>query len=231
MRPQVLPLTSPRPRWGPAWWGAAALCAGTLALALSAPGTAYGQATLTPSTAIPGTIALALLRDCASAGHSVACNNASLRAIDAAHQAEGIGPLLLPPAYGSMSMLSEVVAVTNAERTSRHLPALAGPWPSFDVIARRGAISRQDPTGPTGTTWVSNLAEGFGTPLEADYFWMYDDGPGGVNAACSSTNSVSCWVHRDNILSPWPGLIGAAADADGRGPDGTVFAELIVKGP
>jgi hypothetical protein len=39
-----------------------------------------------------------------------------------------------------------------------------------------------------------------GNPLEAVYYWMYDDGPGSSNADCSAGNPGGCWGHRDKIL-------------------------------
>jgi hypothetical protein len=39
-----------------------------------------------------------------------------------------------------------------------------------------------------------------GNPLEAIYFWMYDDGPGSSNIDCTSSDTSGCWGHRDNVL-------------------------------
>jgi hypothetical protein len=36
--------------------------------------------------------------------------------------------------------------------------------------------------------------------MGANYFWMYDDGPGSPNADCTPSNQSGCWGHRDNIL-------------------------------
>jgi hypothetical protein len=157
-----------------------------------------------------------------------ACNRASLGAIDAARGAEGLGPLSLPPGFASLSVVGQLVVVTNAERVSRHLPALTGPDSSYDALAGEGAQRQQDPSGPSGATWASNLATGYRTPLQADYEWMYDDGPGGTNLDCKSAGQRGCWGHRHNILSSWPGLIGAAAQPVASSQQ-QVFAELLVK--
>lgn len=164
---------------------------------------------------------------CTSATAQV-CDQAALADINAAHQAEGLSPLVLPSRYNSLSIVSQLVAVTNAERVSRGLPALAGPRRAFNLLAIQGAARLQDPSGPSGTTWVSNLATGFRTPLQADYEWMYDDGVGGPNLDCTPTNQANCWGHRDNILAPWGGLIGAAA-RDGTSAEQEIFAELMVE--
>jgi hypothetical protein len=43
-----------------------------------------------------------------------------------------------------------------------------------------------------------------GNPLEALYFWMYDDGPGSANIDCSSSDHSGCWGHRQNVLMSLP---------------------------
>ena len=48
-----------------------------------------------------------------------------------------------------------------------------------------------------------DLGRGLSSVLEADYYWMYDDGWGGsstTNSACSLVTPVGCWGHRDIIL-------------------------------
>ncbi|HUB75498.1 MAG TPA: hypothetical protein VL977_00510 [Solirubrobacteraceae bacterium] len=40
--------------------------------------------------------------------------------------------------------------------------------------------------------------------LDADYGWMYDDGPGGSNFDCRTPTASGCWGHRDNILGRYP---------------------------
>ena len=123
-------------------------------------------------------------------------------------------------------MPAQLVAVTNAERTSRGLPAWHSPDGNLDLLAAQALGSATDPNGRAGSTWAANTAYGTLTVLQADYEWMYNDGPGGTNPGCSATNQAPCWSHRDNILSPWPGNIGTAVQprANGR----LVLAELMV---
>jgi hypothetical protein len=65
--------------------------------------------------------------------------------------------------------------------------------------------------------------------LEADFFWMYDDGLRSPNAACSAAGQSACWDHRTNLLSPWAGSMGAAVT---KGPEGRLaVAELMVANP
>jgi hypothetical protein len=155
-----------------------------------------------------------------------ACDAASLKAIDSARAAEGLGPLELPAGYETLGVASQLVVVTNAERTSRGLPAWHSPNADLDLLAAEAVSSATEPGGPAGSTWAANTAEGARTVLQADYEWMYDDGPGGTNSGCSAAGQAKCWSHRDNILSPWPGSIGTAVQpqADGR----LILAELMV---
>jgi hypothetical protein len=136
--------------------------------------------------------------------------------------------LVLPADFEDLSAADQVIAVTNAERVPRGLPAWHGPVPALARMAGQGVATDQDPNGPAGTTWASNLATGVLTVLEADFDWMYNDGPGGSNAGCTVTAPSECWSHRANILSPWAGTIGAAGQtaSDRR----LVLAEVMVAG-
>jgi hypothetical protein len=170
------------------------------------------RARRTPALDFPATQAMVGSCD-GSARAPRACDAASLRAIDSARGPEGLGPLELPAGYEDMGMAAQLVAVTNAERTSRGLPAWHSPDGNLDLLAEQALSSATDPNGPANSTWAANTAYGTLTVLQADYEWMYDDGPGGTNPGCSATGEAQCWWHRDNILSPWPGNIGAAVQA------------------
>ena len=146
---------------------------------------------------------------CYSPGNTAACNSAALAGIDAARAQEGLGPMALPPNFASMSVQSQLLTVTNLERTDRGLPAL-GENSQLDALADAGAQAGTDPSGPPGFSWGSNIAWGYATPLAADFAWMYDDGPGGTNIDCKQASDAGCWGHRDNILAPWSGQMGVA---------------------
>lgn len=106
----------------------------------------------------------------------------------------------LPGDFYSLSTRSQVLAVANAERTSRGLPAFPENS-TLDQRAQQGAVAGTDPTGPSGYGWGANYAGGYTTALAADFGWMYDDGPGSPNIGAS-------WGHRDNILVRWGGAAG-----------------------
>ena len=118
------------------------------------------------------------------------------------------------------------MAVANAERTSRGLPALPENL-AVDQMAEAGAVAGVDPSGPAGYGWGSNISWGYGTPLAADFAWMYDDGSGGANMDCTATVTSGCWGHRHNILAPWTGSSGAGVYVkSGIGQ----FTQLFVEG-
>jgi hypothetical protein len=128
---------------------------------------------------------------------------ATLQAIDNGRQAEGLPAMTLPGNWGSLSPQQQLFVATNLERTVRGLPALIGMSPSLDQASQVGAAANVDPSPLPGfgfVQWGSNWAGAVGNPLEAIYFWMYDDGPGSSNIDCTSSNTSGCWGHRDNVL-------------------------------
>jgi len=156
---------------------------------------------------------------CFGSSYSAAsCDQAALSDIDNALAGEGYGPLSLPSDYSSLSMAGQLIAVANAERTVRGLPAM--PENSqLDSRAFQGAQAGADPTGPSGYAWGSNLAMGYPTSLSADYVWMYDDGTNSPNVDCQSAGSSGCWGHRHNILIPGSGRSGAAIYSNNGSPN------------
>ncbi|HMK96484.1 MAG TPA: hypothetical protein VK425_02995 [Acidimicrobiales bacterium] len=134
--------------------------------------------------------------------------------------------MVLPAGYERLDLVEQLVDVTNLERAARGLPAWGGPDPTLDELASQGVAAGADPEGPAGTTWASNFASGPLTILQADYEWVYNDGPGGTNADCAAAGQSGCWEHRDNILSRWAGQVGAAGRL---GPgQRLVIAEVMV---
>jgi len=121
-----------------------------------------------------------------------------LAAIDLARKAEGIGPMALPTDYPELPAPEQILVVTNSERGSRNLPTFAGLTARLDYYAEAGARSDADPYDPAGdfqSNWAST-----DDPLQADFAWMYEDGPGGENLDCTAPTDSGCWGHRQNIL-------------------------------
>lgn len=134
---------------------------------------------------------------------SSSCVAATLDAIDNARQAEGLPAMVLPGNWQSLTPQEQLFVATNLERTVRGLPALQGMATSLDEASQAGAAADVDPSPPPGfgfVQWGSNWAGAVGNPLEAIYFWMYDDGPGSSNIDCTQSDASGCWGHRDNVL-------------------------------
>jgi len=168
-------------------------------------------ATWNPSISIAPSSAFEIA--CFAGTNTAACDRAALADINQARSGEGLGSLALPADFSTLNNATQSIVVANAERTSRGLPALPEDA-TLDALAQTGAQSGQDPTGPDGYTWRSNIAWGYLTPLAADFGWMYDDGPGSSNLACTATVTSGCWGHRENILGAGVGSAGAGVYAD-----------------
>jgi len=177
-----------------------------------------------PSDNIP--TSPAMQQYCFSSSTALQCDQAALAQLDVGLASEGYGPLMLPADYEQLSLVQQLVAVANAERSMRGLPAEpeSSQW---DNLAHQGAVSEVDPSGPPNTSWGSNLSVGYARPLAADFAWMYDDGPGSNNLACTPSNPSGCWGHRNNILnSLGPAQMGAGAATTSGGTP--VLTELFV---
>ena len=136
---------------------------------------------------------------------STACFVSTLAAIDNARAQEGVGPMILPANYLSLSVPDQLLAVTDAERVGRGLQPFIGLTQELNSAAQNGANSDSDPQVPLNYSWTvvgSNWAGGFPSVLATDYEWMYYDGYGSNNLDCSSPSAPGCWGHRDNILDP-----------------------------
>ncbi|HMK63549.1 MAG TPA: hypothetical protein VK386_08010 [Acidimicrobiales bacterium] len=145
------------------------------------------------------------LNDCSGTQYddSTGCVNAVLQAIDNARGQEGVGPMALPGSWYALSPAEQLFVGTNLERADRGLAPLSGMATALDQAALAGAQAAEDPAPPSGfpwSRWGSNWAGVVGNPLEAIYYWMYDDGLGSNNVDCTASNSSGCWGHRDNVL-------------------------------
>ncbi|HEY7947712.1 MAG TPA: hypothetical protein VID75_08550 [Acidimicrobiales bacterium] len=175
------------------------------------------------------------LAACSSSGddNTPGCTNTTVAAIDNARRVEGLAGMALPGNWGALTPQEQLFVGTNLERTARGLPALSAMATVLDQAAASGAASGTDPSPPGGfpfEQWGGNWAGGVGNPLEAIYYWMYDDGPGSANADCTPGNSAGCWGHRDEMLlslSCTPCVMGTGfADHAWQGQPS--WAELLV---
>ena len=144
------------------------------------------------------------------------CEEEALQAIDHARASEGLGPMELPSDWSALSPAEQLFVATNLERTVRGLPPFEGIATALERAAQAGANSGSDPVPPgsfPSDHWTSNAGEGLGSPLEALYEWMYDDGTDSPNSDCNPGDTEGCWGHRDNILAAFscsPCVVGSA---------------------
>jgi hypothetical protein len=169
---------------------------------------------------------------CQMASDGDACTSAVLTAIDAARAAEGVGPMHLPADYRTLTVTEQLLVVTDQERVDRGLIPAAGLSASLNRRAWAGARADTDPALEPmyGDSAGSNWAGGYSSVLEADFAWMYDDGPGSPNLDCGSAGGSGCWGHRDNILATYhaPLAMGVAVDADTS--EGVSMTQLFMGG-
>jgi hypothetical protein len=175
------------------------------------------------------------LATCSASGddNSAVCTNSTVAAIDNGRRMEGLPGMALPGNWSALTPGEQLYVGTNLERTVRGLPALSAMATVLDQAAAQGAASGNDPSPPGGfpyEQWGANWAGGVGNPLEAIYYWMYDDGPGSSNADCTPGNSAGCWGHRDEVLlslTCTPCVMGTGFDGAGWGGQPS-WAELLV---
>jgi hypothetical protein len=160
-----------------------------------------------PPTDPPGNIAPSpnFLDTCAGNVYvdTPGCVNAVLQAIANARAQEGLPGMVLPSDWAQLSAEQQLFAATNLERTARGLAPLTGMATALDQSSESAATQNSDPSPPAGFRWSSwggNWAGAVGNPLEAIYFWMYDDGLGSYNIDCTPQNTSGCWGHRNNVL-------------------------------
>lgn len=145
------------------------------------------------------------------------CLQAALAAFDKARAREGLGPMTLPVNFTALTPAEQLLVLTNIDRVDRGLVPIAGIASALQERAQQGADIGRDPDFPSwaregGSNWF-----GASGPLAAEYFFVYDDGPGSSNIDCTAGNSSGCWGHRHNILGDWhrPLLMGGAVGQGG----------------
>jgi len=134
---------------------------------------------------------------------SQGCLNAVLQALDNAREHEGLPGFVLPTDWAGLSPEQQLYLATNLERTVRGLPPLSGLASALDASSQSAAVQAVDPAPPASFPWSSwggNWAGAMGNPLEAIYYWMYDDGLGSNNLDCTVSDPSGCWGHRNNVL-------------------------------
>ena len=143
--------------------------------------------------------------DCAPLGAdtSVTCLRVTLDAIDTARAQEGVGPMDLPANFAQLSIPEQLFVALNAERVDRGLSPFAGLSASLDRDAQRAADRAKLPARPghgyseVNQEWMGAADNG----LDADYQWLYFDGPDSGVPQCSRAQTSGCWEDRQIALN------------------------------
>jgi hypothetical protein len=154
---------------------------------------------------------------CAPVGEdsSNTCIRLTLAAIDAARSAEGLRPIALPADFAQLSVPEQLFVVLDRERVDRGLAPFAGLSTLLDADAQKGAATANLPPRP-GRSYTAVDAEWIGAVdngLDADYQWLYDDGPNSGVPNCSGSRTSGCWADRQIVLqrfAPHTLVMGAA---------------------
>lgn len=150
--------------------------------------------------------------------------------IDACRASEGIGPIVLPSNWRSLTAVEQGFVLIDLERVNRGLRPISGLSASLNHLAAAGAEQHTDPSFPSGGyTGGGSIWAGTRSIVASVYLWMYDDGPNSSNFDCPSAGAQGCWGHRDIIL--WDRRAGrlVAGGAESRTGGGS-FAYLILAG-
>ena len=159
---------------------------------------------------------------CAPSGpdFSLPCTRVVLQAIDNARAREHVRPMLLPLDFPQLTVPEQLFVVLNRERVDRGLAPFTGLTAALDSVAAAGATASRLPSDP-GRAYVNLDTEWIGdvdNTLDADYEWMYDDGPGSA-PGCSKPGQARCWDDRHMILDDFgtgrSPVLGAGFDPTG----------------
>jgi hypothetical protein len=148
---------------------------------------------------------------------SVPCLRVTLQAIDSARASEGTRPMVLPSDFPLLSVPEQLFVAIDSERVDRGLPPFTGLTAALDADAQRGAAAANLPPRPgdayhdVDSEWIGAVDNG----LDADYQWMYDDGPNSGVPGCTNSNTSGCWADRQIVLDQLGSrhlVMGAAFD-------------------
>jgi hypothetical protein len=214
--------TRPLPRLTP--WRAGACAALTLLLAGCA---AVGQSSGPPGDGLAAPARSVnpvpdYLDNCAPVGvdTSSPCLRITLDAIDKARAHEGLRPMSLPADFGHLTVPEQLFVAIDRERVDRGLAPFTGLTTALNADAQQGAQGAQLPTRPgkgydsVATEWIGDVDNG----LDADFEWVYHDGPNSGVPGCSGDKTAGCWFDRHLVLGRIGSrdlVMGAAYDPTG----------------
>jgi len=148
------------------------------------------------------------------------CLRLTLAAIDTARAQEGIGPMVLPADFAHLSVPEQLFIAIDRERVDRGLAPFAGLTATLDAESQKGADAARLPARPgpgyrsVTTEWIGDVDNG----LDADFEWLYDDGPDSGVPGCAGSTTSGCWADRQIVLARFGSgqlVMGAAYDPAG----------------
>ncbi len=151
---------------------------------------------------------------------SSGCLRVTLDAIDTARAHEGLKPMALPSDFAHLSVPEQVFVAVDRERVDRGLAPFPGLSPTLDREAQQAAGAARLPPRPgrsysdVNQEWIGAVANG----LDADYQWMYYDGPNSGVPQCSDSQTSGCWADRSIVLNRFGSghlAVGIGYDASG----------------
>ena len=119
------------------------------------------------------------------------CLRITLDAIDAARAAEGLGPWRCPSDFPRLTVPEQLFVAIDRERVDRGLAPFTGLATALDAAAEQGADDGASAPRPgrayaaANTEWIGDVDNG----LDADFQWMYDDGPDSGVPGCSDSQT------------------------------------------
>jgi hypothetical protein len=201
------------------------------AAAVPAAGTAAIPRIITASTAADGSnpganikLSPGYPRICRSRPTGAKCQRKVIAALNHARAVMGLPAYNLPAGFQSLAPTSQFLVLSNLDRASYGLTPITGLNATLNRAATTGIAADNDPRPPAAvngvrfSAWTANWAAGWASGLYTYYEWMYEDGPGGANADCSSTNSSGCWTHRSATLRNFGNAHVAMGAASGTSP-------------
>ncbi len=150
------------------------------------------------------------------------CLRLTLGAIDTARADEGLRPMVLPSDFPRLSVPEQLFVAVDRERVDRGLAPFAGLSTALNAGAQRGADHAQLPRAPgpafsaVSTEWIGAVDNG----LDADFEWMYDDGPDSGVPGCTGNKTTGCWADRGIVLNRFGAPAGSLVMGAGYDPDG-----------
>ena len=223
-------LTRRRTLWSGAFVVLALLLAGCSTGGPSTTGLADPAHSVAPVPDYPST--------CAPVGVDTTspCLRITLDAIDAARSAEGLRPMELPADFPELTVPEQLFVAIDRERVDRGLAPFTGLSTALDADAEQGADAARLPTRPgltygsVDTEWIGDVDNG----LDADFEWLYNDGPHSGVPGCSGPTTSGCWADRQIVLDRFGTrhlVMGAAfdpnADTSGENAGGSSLAAML----